>query len=260
MKKYISFLAFLAIVSVAFTACKDDDDDDNSAATKSGPVVIDLTNIAGTQNVDETGGTTYTNSSGEQFTINKLRYYISNVQLLKGSEVAYTMPESYFLVDESNQASTKCTIPNVPPDTYTGVRFVLGVDSTRNVSGAQTGALDVSNDMFWTWSSGYIFYKLEGTSPAAPGGIVYHIGGFRDGTNTNAIRTITINFGAKSLIVDGKRDAEIHLLADVLKIFDGGPNVISITDINFQMAPGGDALKIADNYAQMFTLDHLHNE
>lgn len=255
MKKFISFLAFLAVVSVAFTSCKDDDDDD-----KAGPVVIDLTNVAGTQNVDETGATSYTNSTGEQFTINKLKYYISNVQLLKGTDVAYTMPESYFLVDESNQASTKCTIPNVPPDTYTGVRFMLGVDSTRNVSGSQTGALDQGNDMFWTWNSGYIFYKLEGTSPAAPGGIVYHIGGFRDGNNTNAIRNITINFGAKNLVVDGTKEAEIHLLADVLKIFNGGPHVVSIADVSFQMAPGGNALKIADNYAQMFTLDHLHNE
>lgn len=256
MKKYISLLSLAAMLALTLSACKDDDD--NSAPTK-GTVTLEFTNVADLQNVDETGGTTYTNSSGEQFTVTKLKYYISNVQLMKGNNVAYTMPESYFLVDESNQPSTKCTIPNVPNGTYTGVRFMLGVDSARNVSGAQSGALDVDNQMFWTWNSGYIFYKLEGTSPAAPGGLVYHVGGFRNSNNTNAIRTVDISFGASTMVVDGAREAEIHLLADVLKVFSGGPNVISIANLSFQMSPGGDALKIADNCAEMFTLDHIHN-
>ena len=48
----------------------------------------------------------------------------------------------------------------------------------------RTGVLDPSGagaDMYWTWNSGYIFFKMEGTSPAATGmgnSFMYHIGGF----------------------------------------------------------------------------------
>lgn len=222
-------------------------------------VILDFSNVVGALPLSLGSATNYTNSSGEQFTVGKLKYYISNVQLMKGNVPAYTMPESYFLVDQANAASGTCTITNVPADTYTGVRFIIGVDSTRNVSGAQVGALDPVNDMFWTWNSGYIFFKMEGSSPAAPSGITYHIGGFRNSNNTNALRTVDISFGSGSLVVDGHRPAEIYVKADVQKVFSGPPNVISIANINFQMAPGGNALLIANNYAQMFSFLNIIN-
>ncbi len=169
MKKINILLAMLSVAAITFTSCKDDkDDSNNSGPAQPGTVTLDLTNVAGTVNVDETGATSYTNSSGESFTVTKLKYYISNVRLLNADSVVYSLPDGYFLVDESNQPSTKLSFPNVPGGAYTSIKFTLGVDSARNVSGAQTGALDPANGMFWTWSSGYIFYKLEGTSTAAP--------------------------------------------------------------------------------------------
>jgi hypothetical protein len=61
------------------------------------------------------------------------------------------------------------------------MEFMIGVDSARNNSGAQTGALDPTNGMFWSWSTGYIMAKFEGTSaqsPAAANALKFHIGGF----------------------------------------------------------------------------------
>jgi len=40
--------------------------------------------------------------------------------------------------------------------------------------------------MFWTWNSGYIMAKLEGTSPVSSqpnNKFEYHIGGFREPVN-----------------------------------------------------------------------------
>lgn len=260
MKKINILFAILSITALSMSSCKDDNNDPStSGPAQPGDVTIDITNVAGTVNVDETGATSYTNSSGESFTVTKLKYYISNVRLLKDDAVVYSLPDGYFLVDEADQASTKLLLPDVPGGAYTSVKFTLGVDSARNVSGAQTGALDPANGMFWTWSTGYIFYKLEGTSPVAPGGIAYHIAGFSDANNTNAIREVEVDFMGSSLQVDGSREAEIHVLADVLKVFST-PNTISIANINIQMTPGGNSLLIADNYAQMFSFDHLHND
>lgn len=261
MNKSKLIMAGLAVLSVCFTSCKEDDDQ-NTSPSGPGTVTLEISNVAGTVNVDETGATSYLNSSGESFTVKRLKYYISNVRLYKEDALVYTMPESYFLVDESNNATTKLSIPNVPGGNYTKIRFMIGVDSTRNVSGAQTGALDPANGMFWTWSTGYIFFKLEGKSAASTqsdSSYIYHIGGFKNGNNTNATREVEIEFGGSTLIVNGNRDAEIHVVADVLKVFST-PNTISIAALNTQMGQGGNALLIADNYANMFTFDHLHND
>ncbi len=255
MKKIILFISIITGVSILFTSCKKDEE----TTASSGTVTFEITNIAGNKNVDTTGVTTYVNSSGETFSISRLKYYISNVQLLKNDAVLYTMPESYFLVDESKQASTVLSFPNVPNGSYNKIKFLIGVDSARNVSGAQTGALTPS-DMFWTWSTGYIFFKMEGSSTAASGGtFVYHIAGFKDANNTNALRWVELDFGGSDLIVEGKREAEIHAFADVMKVFDGPPSTVSIAANSNVMSTGGIALTIANNYANMFTFDHLHN-
>lgn len=260
MKQSRLILAGLCLVTMSFISCKDDSND-STPTSGPGTVTLELTNVAGSVNVDETGGTFYTNSSGESFSVRRLKYYISKVQFYKVDALVYEMPESYFLVDEANQPSTKLEIPDVPAGSYTSVRFTVGVDSTRNVSGAQTGALDPANGMFWTWSSGYIFFKLEGKSPASTqpdSSFIYHIGGFKTANNTNAIREVEIDFAGESLVVSGTREAEIHVLADVLKVFST-PNTISIAALNTQMGQGGNALLIANNYAKMFSFDHLHN-
>jgi len=261
MNKPKLIFALLTVLSLSIVACKDDDETPSPAAPTAGTVTLEITNVAGTVNVDETGATSYINSSGESFTVEKLKYYVSNVRLYNGGTLVYTMPESYFLVDESVQTSTKLEIPNVPAGSYTSVLFDIGVDSARNVSGAQTGALDPANNMFWTWTTGYIFFKIEGKSPASPqadSSFIYHIGGYQNGNNTNAIREVNIDFTGDSLVVNGAREAEIHVFADVLKLFSTQTN-ISIANLSLQMAPGVNALLIADNYANMFTFDHIHN-
>ena len=266
MNKSKLLLACLCLISVSFLSCKDDKEEAvptplPDTTFVAGTVIVDISNISGTANLDVTGATNYINSSVEIFNVTRFKYYISNIQFYNVDALIYEMPNSYFLVDEANLATTKMSIPNVPGGSYTSVRFTLGVDSTRNVSGAQTGALDPANGMFWTWSTGYIFFKLEGKSPASTqpdSSYIYHIGGFKNSNNTNAIREVEIDFGGDSLIVNGGRKAEVHILADVLKVFST-PNTISLASLNTQMGQGGNALLIADNYAKMFTFDHLHN-
>ncbi|MEN9332504.1 MAG: hypothetical protein RLZZ94_1594, partial [Bacteroidota bacterium] len=57
------------------------------------------------------------------------------------------------------------------------VSFNLGIDSTINVSGAMEGDLDPMNNMYWTWQSGYINIKFEGS---IDDGVQreYHLGGY----------------------------------------------------------------------------------
>ena len=72
------------------------------------------------------------------------------------------------------------------------------------------------------------------------------------------MRTVTLSFGSSTLTVDGTREAEVHIVADLLDMFKT-PTDISFASLNFVMMPGTNAMKLADNYVDMFTLDHIHN-
>jgi hypothetical protein len=165
---------------------------------------------------------------------------------------------SYYLVDASKPVSTLLSIANVPVAEYKGVSYTIGVDSTRNVSGAQTGALDPANGMFWSWNSGYIFMKFEGTSPQATGGnFSYHVGGF-SGAN-NAIQENSHVFGATNLQVKANATSKIHMMVDMQKIFDGEHETIKVATFNMTHMPGANAVKVAENFHHAIEFGHVHN-
>jgi len=194
----------------------------------------------------------YTNCWNETYTISKLKYYISNVQLQQTDKKVNREAESYHLINEEDTA-TKSFSLSMPGGKYSSLSFLVGVDSLKNVSGAQTNALDPLNGMFWTWNNGYIMFKLEGNSPQSTvvnNKIEYHIGGFA-GPN-NALRTVTINFDAP-LILLKKENTEIFLQAAIDKLWNAKHN-LKITETPVLITQGILSSAIADNYAAAFGL------
>ncbi len=123
------------------------------------------------------GPLAYTNQAGNVFSVDLLKYYISNIRFFNlGTEVFAA--SNYELLDASDPTSLKFDMP-VPIGSFDEVRFLLGVDSARNYSGAQNGELDPIYGMFWDWNTGYIYFKHEGQFIDNTGGvqpIVYHFG------------------------------------------------------------------------------------
>jgi len=202
--------------------------------------------------------TSYTNPFSEQYTITKFKYYISNIALAFGDGV-FKETDSYHLVDENNPSSLSFGF-STDVNTYGSLLFMLGVDSLKNVSGAQTGALDPLNDMFWTWNSGYVMAKMEGhslQSKVVNNKVEYHIGGF-SGMN-NVLKNIKLNFPAGMLldIRDGKT-SEIVIEAD-LDTWWHRPHDLKISDNPVCTTPGELARKFADNYSRMFTIKNIIN-
>lgn len=192
----------------------------------------------------------YINHVGDSFRITKFDYYISNVTFQGTS--TYAEEESYHLVRESNSNSQKFTIQNVPAGTYASVSFLIGVDSIRNISGAQSGALDPANGMFWDWNTGYIMLKFEGLSPSSSATaqqLIFHIGGFSGSSNT--IRKITLVF--PSPVTIDNNTFQLHIQANAARPF-GLPNPVDFSLLNTVHMPGANAVKIAENYANMFSL------
>jgi hypothetical protein len=251
------FLA-LPLAAAIFTSCEKDDDPVKPATVSSFAIELDA-RVPGTPTSPAfTLNTPYTKSDGQTFTATKFKYLLSNVRLLKADGTAYAVPESYYLIDASRPLTSHLIINDVPLGEYTGMSFIIGVDAARNASGAQTGALDPGNDLFWDWAQGYIFVKLEGNSPQAPPStaLIYHIGG------TSNIRTVSPSFGTSKLtIVDG-HTPEIHMIVNPAALFESTTpaNRINFTiATNCNVMAGSLATTIADNYAAgMFTIGHIH--
>jgi len=233
---------------------------------KRGALVLQFDNRAGS--ADLVVGQDYQNAAGETFRINRLNYFISNI-ILVGDNGVYRVPadSSYFLIREEDAASQTVRLNNIPADRYTSIRFTIGVDSLRSTMdiAKRTGVLDPTQGeegMYWTWNSGYIFFKMEGTSPAAPPAqdnrFVYHIGGFGgyDTPTLNNIRVATLPaVQGIEVVEDGATTVTIQ--ADVLKVFQG-PSTFSIANYPTVMfAPF--STSISENYSRMFSMDQITN-
>ncbi|MGI9191389.1 MAG: MbnP family protein [Chitinophagaceae bacterium] len=130
-------------------------------AKSEGPLSIKFNNECAGQPISY-GQLNYANAAGNQYSIKLLKYYVSNVVLVKddNSEVKLN---NYDLMDAFSPAKfSTVEATAVPYGHYKIMRFYLGIDKDRNHSGAQDGDLDPLYNMIWTWSTGYLFMKHEG--------------------------------------------------------------------------------------------------
>ncbi|MDQ3046823.1 MAG: hypothetical protein M3R27_04685 [Bacteroidota bacterium] len=193
----------------------------------------------------------YQNQLGQTFTVGNFKYYLSNIHLKKADGNEYISNQS-FLINEDEETSKNILLDKIPGGEYVSISFIIGVDSAHNCLGAQSGALDPVNAMFWAWNTGYIFMKLEGksSSSTATGKIIeYHIGGFK--SPSNAIRNVTIKF-EQPLMIEKNKTAKLKINVNAAEILR------SPTDIDFTNLPvvvdSKNATTIADNYMDMFSI------
>ncbi|GAA4460712.1 hypothetical protein GCM10023093_03860 [Nemorincola caseinilytica] len=243
-----------AMASLALASCeKKDPPQPDPDPTGTGKVVMEFFNKVGTADL-VLNDKAYVNEHGDTFKVSLFKYYISNVKL-NGAKGTYTETESYHLLDQADKPNMNFTMSNVPYDTYTSVTLTIGVDSTRNVSGAQTGALDPVKDMFWTWSTGYIMLKLEGSSPKSPatgGTISFHAGGYAGQYATQ--RTMTLSLPT-AITVNDNGENHVHVDADVLRLFKA-PTVFDFSALYAINSAGQKAKDLADNYANMLSVSY----
>jgi hypothetical protein len=196
------------------------------------------------------GKTNYQNEAGDTFNISRFQYYLSNFSLTDTDGKTVKVSSECFLVNEANKDSKVISLANVPVGQYKSISFMVGVDSLLNCTGAQTGSLDPINGMFWTWNSGYIMMKLEGTSPSSnlPGHMIeFHIGGYRAPHMTQRWVSLPLDFKVK----EAPSIIGINIRADIATLLKG---------VNFRqsagfMTPGAAADKLADSYQHMFSVD-----
>lgn len=203
--------------------------------------------------------TTYSNTWGEDFIVSVFKFYTGHYRMVRsdGKELPAGEPP-YYLSDASRAPSLEI-LATIPAGRYAALKWVVGVDSARNVSGVQSGALDPANGMFWTWNTGYIYAKMEGHSEvsSATGNVMeYHIGGFR--WPNSAIVEMEVQ-QEEELVLDQGQTLTVTLDADILKWFDGA-YPLRIADDPVCTTPGPLAKNIAGNYSGMFTVTNIRTD
>jgi hypothetical protein len=251
MKKLPFFLTF-SLLYMGISSCKKELPPSPSTLDVSNSTILELEFEHKVDNQSLVfSSQSYTNHNGDTYNITMFKYYVSNFSLIDENGNTVTLPLTYHIIDASNPDSEKIKLL-LPAGNYKAINFMLGVDSLHNVSGAQTGALDPDKGMFWDWNTGYIFFMMEGASPqAANNQLRFHVGGFK-GAN-NAIRVISTGFNSNKLSAQVNKECEIKMNVNVSEVFKN-PHTISFSALSTIHMPGGNAVKMADNYQNMFSV------
>ncbi len=163
-------------------------------------------------------------------TIETAKVYISNIT----SDSEEILVEHH-LLDAADAESL--TLPISASDIKNNISFTLGIDSITNHEGVHGGCLDPMLGMYWSWQSGYIHVKLEGsrTIKEQVEEFTYHLGGFRYPHHCTAELTIPVTQN------DNLKTVEIHLDEYLTQAFSADEFMI--------MSPSEEAVQLIQKLA-----------
>ncbi|MCX8080846.1 MAG: hypothetical protein N3F09_06375 [Bacteroidia bacterium] len=202
-------------------------------------------------------GQSYTLPGNQSYSVDVFKYYISNIELHYTNGNVFKEDYSYHLIDFKGKS--EIILNKVPIGKIGLIKFMIGVDSAKNVSGPQTGDLSPSLGMFWSWNTGYIMVKFEGASPQSGDPnkqLVYHIGGFK-GLN-KAQRTVFITLPSKATMENNK-NYELSLITNASRLFYGTHQIDFSTNY-FTMSSNKNASDFADNYMHMISYKNFSEQ
>ncbi len=120
-------------------------------------------------------------NAGDTIKLDKVKYILSNFILEKTNGTLISIPNSYAFLSMKDKTDA-FSFNNVPKGSYKSIRFSVGVDSLVNHGNPQqygaTHPLNPAvNDMFWSWSGGYIFNVVEGyfKNKGSDAGFSFHV-------------------------------------------------------------------------------------
>lgn len=98
----------------------------------------------------------------QSFQLEQARFYLSKFEFYQNNRLVAADSTEAYLVDFEIDSTRKLVFGNIQSAQIDEIRFLFGIDSLTNTSGAMNGALDPMHGMYWSWQSGYINCKLEG--------------------------------------------------------------------------------------------------
>lgn len=259
----ITKMALALLLCVSIISCSSDDE---NLEGQTGTLTLKFDNSVGNQ--DFIFGTSYNKSNGESFKLTTLQYIISNVSVKDSKGNTFTIPsaDNIFIINEANgnnAGEILITIDNIDAADYTELTFGIGVDQDRFLLGAegQGDFLAQAQDagMMWSWATGYRFMRFDGTytdATTTDGALAIHMGSV--GTSLDNYREVKLTL-PNTVRVRENAQPEIHIVADISKVFDGETSVNFADGYNQVHTNAITTPVIANNLKGIFEAHHVHN-
>jgi len=104
----------------------------------------------------------YTNENGEQLSIERLRYLISDVTFVNDSGEEFSVDDHNLIDVTNNTGLTYSPSVQLPEGTYTSIKFTFGLDNEDNVDGAYQDLNSASFNVPFMLGGGYHFMQFDG--------------------------------------------------------------------------------------------------
>ena len=177
----------------------------------------------------------------DSVSIQSLRFYLSDINLIKNGRKIYQVKNQPNLIDISKKLQVKLFTKSELE--FDSIQFDIGVDSLSQVSGAMGGDLDPMKGMYWSWQSGYINFKLEGKSNICNTRnhvFQFHIGGYQSPYNT-----------IQHIILPVQNKTNINIKLNIKKML----SQIDLKNVNQIMSPSEKSVEISKQYANFFSIE-----
>ncbi len=165
MKTYIKILIFISLVSLVLSSCKKEETEDPM------PVVGNLEFIFDHQingNAIVYDSTMYTNDAGNEYQINEIQYFVSDIMLYKsnGKEIMIDDWLDIYYVDVDIPSTlTWSVFDDLPVGDYDSISFIMGISEEKNQPYMFVNPPE--SYMFWPTflggsNGGYHYLKING--------------------------------------------------------------------------------------------------
>ncbi len=199
MSKTIKYFSVLLLATILLAACK-------KSSSDTSLLVLNIRNSFGADSLIM--GKSYRSPGGDSVLLNRVDYYITNIQLTNTDGSVVSAP-GYVLVTPSS--AQNIFIGSVPAGNYKGIAFDIGLPS---------GTTNVDSSMLLNSNHDYINIALEGFADSTNGNLApnkafsYHIG------TDSLIRTVSLpDHSASPFNASGGKVVTINLVADLSQLF-----------------------------------------
>ncbi len=183
----------------------------------------------------------FSETINDSVSIQSLRFYLSDINLIKNGRKIYQVKNQPNLIDISKKLQVKLFTKSEIE--FDSIQFDIGVDSLSQVSGAMGGDLDPMKGMYWSWQSGYINFKLEGKSNICNTRnhvFQFHIGGYISPYNS-----------IQHIILPIQNKTNINIKLNIKKLL----SQIDLKNVNQVMSPSEKSVEISKQFANFFSIE-----
>jgi len=168
MKNIFKSTALALIVLLTFNSCEKDVPVEVPIIIEDNSGVLEIKINATMNGLPVQGFTAFTNVNNHRATIEDFKFYLGEFKLKNPEGVSIDILGAAFFDLLNNLTSVKIKLPE---GDYADLSFFVGVPDELNGTNNPDFSpsiyeldhpLSIYNGMYWTWSTGYIFLKVEG--------------------------------------------------------------------------------------------------